>query len=121
MTYHYSRSLRDGDLIGLFIGVANLVIVCWGTFVLFGYGNFKKWDLDKENPIYCDHSPVVVALANLIASWVIVPLFTAVEFYKLCKACSLRLIKSDDGHQQKKRIQGGTTFHNASLKINGIV
>uniref|UniRef100_A0A0K2UP89 Uncharacterized protein n=1 Tax=Lepeophtheirus salmonis TaxID=72036 RepID=A0A0K2UP89_LEPSM len=116
------RSLRDGDLIGLFIGVGNLVILCWGTFVLFGYGKFEKWNLEKSDPYYCDHAPVVIALANLIAAWVLIPLFVFVELYKLFRACTMRMSKSNNNPVQKRqsRIQPNG-FHNASLKLNGIV
>merc|ERR1712126_139999 len=66
----------------IFIQVADIVCIIWGTVPLFQ--TYSKWSHDEtkdESPYYCSHTPVMVFIVTLVINWIQYPLLTVWMFF----------------------------------------
>jgi len=76
------------SLIQTALWIGNLVVIIWGTIVVFG--NYSTWTYEAPeegtptNMDYCDYTPFMFAFVLLILDWIILPFFVCCICAALC-------------------------------------
>jgi len=73
---------------GLVLAIANIVVLIWGSVVVFGA--YSEWTYKEEDKLkiqYCAYTPFITAFVLLIIDWVLLPfLCVCASFTAVCGA-----------------------------------